>query len=108
MKNPFSVIKSQHVTEKTQVLLQLQYAESNRSVAAFKNPVYTFIVDVSANKQEIAAALEQIYSDKNISVVAVNTAPIPRKQKRRNKGRPGFTKKEKKAYVTLAPGNSLD
>lgn len=106
-KNPYQVIKHQCVTEKTQMLQNLQNAESNISLKRCKSPKYVFIVDVKANKQEIAHALEEIYSEKNIKVVAVNTIHVKPKQ-RRVRGRLGNKSAFKKAVVTLEAGDSLD
>lgn len=105
--NPYQIIKSQYVTEKSSMLQGLKDSESNRSIKAFKNPQYVFVVDPSANKHEIANALEEIYADKKIKVVAVNTINVKSK-KRRVRGRPGKTASFKKAIVTLEEGDSLD
>ena len=72
-----------------------------------QSPKYVFIVDPSANKQQIAWALEEIYRDKKIKVVDVNTINVKAKQ-RRVRGRLGMTKSFKKAVVTLEPGDSID
>lgn len=106
-KSPFKVVKHQHVTEKTMMLQRLKTTESNPSVKRCDSPKYVFIVDRSANKQEIARAVEQIYEKDNIKVVAVNTINVKAKP-RRVRGRPGFTNAFKKAVVTLQPGDSLD
>lgn len=106
-KNPYHVIKHQHVTEKAMMLQNLQNAESNASLKRCKSPKYVFIVDNKANKQEIAVALEEIYSEKNIKVVDVNTINVKPKA-RRVRGRLGNTSAFKKAVVTLQEGDSLD
>lgn len=106
-RSPYDVIKHQHVTEKAQVLQQLKNAKSNKSLARCKSPKYVFIVDQSANKYEIATALEQIYEEKGIRVVAVNTINVKGKP-RRVRGRLGKTASFKKAVVTLEEGDSLD
>ena len=106
-KNPYHVIKHQHVTEKANVLQELKNAKSNPSLARCEAPKYVFVVDRSANKREIADALEQIYSDKNIKVVAVNTINVKAKP-RRVRGRLGFKPAFKKAVVTLEKGDNLD
>ncbi len=106
-KNPYHVIKHQHVTEKAMMLQNLQNAESNVSLKRCKSPKYVFIVDNKANKQEIAVALEEIYSEKNIKVVDVNTINVKPKA-RRVRGRLGNTSAFKKAVVTLQEGDSLD
>lgn len=106
-KNPYQVVKHLHVTEKSMVLEGLKDAKSNPSLAKCESPKYVFIVDPNANKQEIAAAVEEIYSDKKIKVVGVNTINVKAKQ-RRVRGRLGMKKSFKKAVVTLEKGDSLD
>ena len=105
-KQPYSVIKSRYVTEKTSVLENLKNTESNKCVRKCKSPKFTFLVDIKANKVEIAKAVEEIYSDKKIKVVAVNTIRVKPKQ-RRVRGRIGYTNAVKKAIVTLKEGDDL-
>lgn len=106
-KNPYQIVKHQHVTEKAQVLEGLKNAESNVCLARCKSPKYVFIVDPTANKQEIAWAIEEIYSERKIKVVGVNTINVKGKE-RRVRGRLGMRKSFKKAVVTLEEGDSLD
>ncbi len=106
-KDPYQVIKHQHVTEKTQMLAGLKNSESNASVRRCNSPKYVFIVDPDASKQEIATALEQIYKDQSIHVVKVNTINVKPKA-RRVRGRLGRTTGFKKAIVTLEENDSLD
>jgi large subunit ribosomal protein L23 len=106
-KDPYQIVKHQHVTEKAQVLEGLKNAKSNRSLARCESPKYVFIVDPMANKQEIAWAIEEIYRDKKVKVVGVNTINVKPKQ-RRVRGRLGMKKSFKKAIVTLENGDSLD
>lgn len=106
-KNPYAVIKNLHVTEKSRVLQELKNANSNKCVARCESPKYVFVVDKDANKHEIAQAVEEIYSEKNIKVVAVNTINVPGKE-RRVRGRKGRCASFKKAVVTLEVGDSLD
>jgi large subunit ribosomal protein L23 len=106
-KNPYQVIKHQHITEKANMLQELKNAKSNPSLARFELPKYVFIVDRKATKQEIALALEQIYHDKNIKVLSVNTINVKAKP-RRVRGRLGLKSAFKKAIVTLEKGDSLD
>jgi large subunit ribosomal protein L23 len=88
-------------------LQRLKTAESNPSLKACNAPKYVFIVDRSANKQEIARAIEAIYKHEDVKVVAVNTINVKAKA-RRVRGRSGFKKAFKKAIVTLRPDDSLD
>ena len=106
-KNPYQIIKSRHVTEKAHMLESLKDAESNASIRRCKSPKYVFIVEKTANKQEIKTALEEIYADKNIKVKSVNTITTPPKP-RRVRGRAGETSVLKKAIVTLDQGDTLD
>lgn len=107
-KDPYQIIKLRYVTEKTRVLESLKDLDSNRSLARCEAPKYVFIVDKRSNKLEIAAAIEEIYSEKNVKVKAVNTITGKPKPKGRLKGRPGKTASYKKAIVTLEKGDSLD
>ena len=106
-KSPYDIIKHAYVTEKTQVLAQLKESKSNRCVARCQSPKYVFIVDPLATKRQIALALEEIYKDKQIKVVSVNTIQV-KSRERRMRGRTGRTSRFKKAIVTLAPTDSLD
>lgn len=103
-KNPYAIVKHRHVTEKATVLGSLKDAESNRSVRRCQSPKAVFIVDPSANKHEIAEAVEQIYP--GVKVQAVNTITTKPK-KRRVRGRLGMKKGFKKAIVTLTPGDKI-
>ncbi len=106
-KSPFDIILSKHITEKSRVLEQLQFNTSNPCVKKCDAPKYVFIVDKRANKQEIAEAIEEIYSDKKIKVVSVNTINTKPKAKRM-RGRPGVKPGFKKAIVTLEAGDSIE
>src|SRR5579872_1305571 len=106
MKNPYDIIKSRRVTEKSRVLENLQHANSNASLKRCKSPKVVFNVDSNANKTEIAAAIEAIYADKKIKVVSVNTVIVGSK-KRRVRGFLGKTSGFKKAIVTLRPGDAI-
>jgi large subunit ribosomal protein L23 len=106
-KNPYQIVKHPHATEKSQTLATLKDATSNPSLAAFKLPKYVFIVDRAANKQEIAWAIEEIYRERNVKVVSVNTIQVKPK-KSRQRGRHGETVAFKKAIVTLEEKDSLE
>ncbi|SBW12884.1 50S ribosomal subunit protein L23 [uncultured Alphaproteobacteria bacterium] len=64
----------------------------------------TFRVPLDASKLEVAAAVEGIFG---VKVAAVNTLRQKGKLKR-FKGRPGQRSDVKKAYVTLAEGQTID
>jgi large subunit ribosomal protein L23 len=106
-KKLYQVVKHQYVTEKSMMLQRLKTAESNPSLKRCESPKYVFIVDRNANKHEIGRAIEEIYKNEGIKVVAVNTINVKAKA-RRVRGRPGFKNAFKKAIVTLRPGDNLD
>ena len=109
MLNPYSIVKRRYLTEKAAVLEKLKDATSNKSVARSENPKYTFVVDGKANKLEIAEAIEMIYAEKNVKVVAVNTITVkPKQRNRRGRMNPGVKQGMKKAIVTLAVGNTIE
>jgi large subunit ribosomal protein L23 len=64
----------------------------------------TFRVPLDASKLEVAAAVEGIFG---VKVTAVNTLRQKGKLKR-FRGRPGQRSDVKKAYVTLAEGQTID
>jgi len=65
---------------------------------------YTFKVDRRATKEEIKRAVEQRFK---VTVVAVNTANVRGKERRRGWRSRGKRPDWKKAYVTLAPGQHI-
>ena len=106
-KSPFTVILSRYITEKAKVLESLQHKTSNPCIKRCNVPKYVFLVDKRAGKREIAKAVEEIYRDKGITVLSVNTIHIKRK-KRMMRGKIGFKAGSKKAIVTLKPGDQID
>jgi len=64
----------------------------------------TFRVPLSATKPEIKAAVEALF---NVQVKAVNTL-IHKGKTKRFRGLPGRRSDVKKAFVTLAAGQSID
>lgn len=105
-KSPYDVIKSRYITEKAQVLGNLHQNQSNACVKKCTTPKYVFLVDKKANKAEIAQAIETIYAESKVKVLAVNTINGKRKEKR-VRGRVGFTPAYKKAIVTLEAGDLI-
>lgn len=89
--NIYSVIKKPHVTEKTSL-----GSDSTNTVAV--------VVDRDANKIEIKQAVETLFK---VKVDCVRTVNVAGKSKRfgRNYGK---RSNWKKAYVTLAEGQTLD
>ena len=106
-KSPYDIIKSRYVTEKARVMEQLQFNASNPCVKKCNSPKYLFVVDKKANKQEIAGAIEEIYAERKVKVVSVNTVNAKPKWKR-VRGRSGIKPGFKKAIVTLEAGDSLE
>lgn len=77
---------------------------SEKSYAGLEENQYTFLVQREASKSEIKQAIEQIWS---VQVLRVNT--LNRKGKS-TRWRYTYGKRadEKRAVVTLAPGESID
>ena len=80
-----------------------------KAYAQSQNNVYVFNVPLTANKQEIAAAVEAQFE---VKVERIKTLVQSGKAIRFSRGKnryPGTTnrKDSKKAYVTLAAGNSI-
>nr|MBN1229972.1 50S ribosomal protein L23 [Anaerolineae bacterium] len=67
--------------------------------------VYVFEVDIKANKPMIKDAVESIF---DVEVLKVRTAIMPAKMGKRLRKRYVRKKAWKKAYVTIAPGQSID
>lgn len=86
----------------TPITTEKAYGQSQKNV-------YAFNVPVSANRVEIAAAVEAQYG---VKVASIKTLVQSGKSVRFSRGKnryPGTTTRSdsKKAYVTLATGNSL-
>lgn len=108
MKDPTTILKKRYITEKATVLQNLHTKESNRSLARCKTPKYTFLVEETASKPEIAQAVESLYKEKNVKVKKVNTIRVMGRQRRMRRGRLGRMPSFKKAIVTLEAGDLLD
>lgn len=106
-KTPHSIIYSRYLTEKSGVLEGLKNNESNPSVRKCTSPKYVFKVAKTSNKIEIAKAVEEIYAEKNIKVVSVNTVNVKPKQ-RRVRGHVGYRPGYKKAIVTLQKDDAIE
>jgi large subunit ribosomal protein L23 len=84
---------------------------SEKSIDESGRGKYTFAVHQDANKIQIKAAVEELYSKEKVTVVAVNVLTSKAKEKRRGtkKGRvTGHTSAWRKAIVTLAPGQKIE
>lgn len=82
---------------------------SEKAYAQSQNNVYVFNVPLTANKQQIAAAVEAQFE---VKVERIKTLVQSGKAVRFSRGKnryPGTTnrKDSKKAYVTLAAGSSI-
>ena len=77
---------------------------SEKSYAGLEQNTYTFLVDPRANKTEIKEAVQTIW---NVRVTSVNTLTRRGKWKRRGWTR-GKRPDQKRAIVTLAPGDSIE
>lgn len=86
----YQIIRSPLITEKA-----TQLSEQGQ---------FVFRVAIKATKPEIKAAIEGLFG---VSVVAVNTL-VQKGKTKRFRGRPGQRSDVKKAFVKLAPGQSID
>ncbi len=86
----YQVIRAPLITEKATALTE-------KGQVAFK-------VAVDATKPEIKAAVEGLFG---VTVLAVNTL-IQKGKTKRFRGRPGVRSDVKKAFVTLAEGQTID
>ncbi len=92
MKEPFDIIRTVRLTEKSTLLTE----KANK---------YVFEVNPAATKLEIKAAIESLFQKK---VVSVNTANYAGKKKRERRADFGRRPHWKKAIVTLKEGEKLD
>ena len=77
---------------------------TEKATMASENNAVVFEVAIDATKPEIKAAVEGLF---NVRVKAVNTVVAKGKVKR-FRGKPGKRRDQKKAYVTLVEGNTID
>lgn len=75
---------------------------TEHSMGCLAEGKYTFKVAKSANKIEIAKAVEQLF--KGVKVAKVNTVSVRGRKKRMGRSE-GYTSDWKKAIVTLAEGS---
>jgi len=84
---------------------------SEKSTVLGEDGKYVFEVAVTANKIQIKAAVEELYKQEKVTVVAVNVLTTKSKEKRRGTRRGriiGRTTPWRKAIVTLAPGQKIE
>ena len=79
---------------------------SEKAYAHYARQVYTFVVAGDANKIEIKRAVEEIFNVKVTNVNTMNRAG-KRKQNRRT-GTWGTRAAQKRAIVSLAPGDQIE
>ncbi len=77
---------------------------SEKSYAMIEHNRYTFEVDKTASKPQIANAVEEIFK---VTVKSVNTMNISGKP-RRERFAKGLSRSWKKAVVTLKEGDSIE
>lgn len=105
-KSPYEIVKRRYITEKSSVLENLKDAKSNMSIARYVLPKYVFVVDINANKLEIAQAIEEIYREQGVTVQAVNTILVkPKRFNRKGRQNEGRSRYLKKAIVTFKTGD---
>lgn len=112
MRDPYTIIIRPHITEKT---MALSHGDPRITDLGEIVRRYTFIVDPTANKLEIKAAIEAIYNKgkdakakDRIVVDQVNTLVMKGKLRRVGQRKPGKRPDQKKAVVTLVKGQSLE
>ena len=81
----------------------LIYTEKSNKQLADANK-YTFEVDASCNKKEVASLVKKFF---NVEVEKVNIANL-RSETTRFKGVTGQTKSRKKAIITLKEGQTIN
>ena len=91
-----------NVARSCEVLLRPLVTE--KSSAALEHNQLVFRVNRAATKPQIRAAVERLFK---VKVTAVNTLVAKGKTKRL-RGIKGRRSDQKKAFVTLAPGQSVD
>ncbi len=82
---------------------------TEKAYAQSQNNVYIFTVPLTANKQEISAAVEAQFEVKVTNIKTLVQSGKAVKFSRGKNKYPGTTKRKdsKKAYVTLAQGDSI-
>lgn len=90
-------------------LINIYPRATEKAYGQAKNNVYIFDAPVNANKQQIIAAVESQF---NVKAVSIKTLIQSGKAVRASKGKrsqPGIALRKdlKKAYVTLAKGDSI-
>ncbi len=90
----------------TQIILRPVISE--KSMAQTTLAKYTFVVEGTANKLQIKAAVEELF---DVTVLHVNVLNTKGKERSRGRGRgrqTGYTSPWKKAVVTVKSGDSIE
>ena len=77
---------------------------TEKATALTEKGQFVFRVAIDASKPEIKSAVEALFG---VTVVGVNTL-VQKGKTKRFRGRPGKRSDVKKAFVTLAAGQSID
>ena len=77
---------------------------TEKTAGLAENNVYVFSVKTTANKTHVKQAIEALF---NVKVVKVNIMNVKPKKKRVGQY-PGLTNRERRAFVTLAEGNTIE
>ena len=93
---------------KTTLVKYLQTEKSSALETDKKKAVYTFIVDMAANKLQIKQAVEQMYEVQVEKVRTMVYASEPVRKYTRTRVMTGKTARYKKALVTLKQGQDID
>jgi large subunit ribosomal protein L23 len=93
-----------HLSREAMYVIIRQPVITEKATALGEKNTVAFRVAPDASKPEIKAAVEGLFG---VKVTAVNTLVMKGKTKR-FRGRPGRRSDVKKAYVTLAPGQTID
>jgi large subunit ribosomal protein L23 len=82
---------------------------TEKAYGMVKNNVYVFDVPVSANKQQIVAAVESQFGVKTVSIKTLVQSGKAIRTSTGKRSRPTTVNRKdlKKAYVTLAKGDSI-
>lgn len=89
-----------------QVIKHIRFTEKTNQLILDLNQ-YTFEIHPSANRIEVAYAIERLFSVKVLKVNIIHRAG-KLKRSRGRKGNIGRTPHLKKAIVLLAPGNKIE
>jgi len=99
------------MTERTSGFILDRPVVSEKSYVLMQSTKYVFRCHPTAGKVEIAKAIEDLFADQNIRVVAVNTIRVHGKTRKRSRGSrriSGSAPDWKKAIVTIGQGQKIN